>query len=258
MQTVSIRGRKLSYQARPEHIDQSVLTAVFIPGTGGDSEDWRGQLDGLSDLVNVVAVDLPGHGLSDPPGERSVGAYSEWVVDLVEALGLKKVMLIGCSLGGAIAQWVALTGKPWLKAIGLVGTGSRLRVLPALLDGLYQDREKGITMISAFCVSTSAEESVRKMIEGKLLRNTADLIHGDLSACNEFDVIKRLSEISIPTWILVGQDDRLTPVKYSQFLRDNIAGATLDVVEGAGHLAMVEKPEEFNRLLRGFISRLST
>jgi pimeloyl-ACP methyl ester carboxylesterase len=229
---------------------------VLIHGSGGDSEDWRGQLDGLSDLVTVVAVDLPGHGSSEPPGETSVEAYAGWVIDLIEALGLEKVVVAGCSLGGAIAQWIALNGKPWLKGIGLVGTGARLKVLPDFLEGLYQDRRKAVKMLSSFCVHPDADESVRKMIEEKLLTNTADLIHGDLSACNEFDAMKRLAEISIPTWILVGEGDRLTPVKYSQFLNKGIPGSTLTVLEGAGHMAMVEKPEAFNRFLRGFLATL--
>jgi pimeloyl-ACP methyl ester carboxylesterase len=256
LQTVSIRGRRISYQARPEQYDRSSLTTVLIHGSGGDSEDWGGQLDGLSDVVNVVAIDLPGHGSSDPPGERSVDAYAGWVVDLVEALGLEKVMLIGCSLGGAIAQWVALAGKPWLKAIGLVGTGARLRVIPAFLDGLLQDMEGAIRSISGYSVSAGANESLLKSVQEKMLKTTPGLMHGDLRACNEFDVMNRISEISLPTWILVGQDDRMTPMKYSQFLRERIAGSTLAVLEGAGHLAMVEKPGEFNVLLRDFLSRL--
>ena len=257
MHTVSIRGRKLSYQVQPEQYDRSALTIVLIHGSGGDSEDWRGQLEGLAEVVNVVAVELPGHGSSDPPGERSVEAYAGWVVHLVEALGLEKVMLIGCSLGGAIAKWIALDGKPWLKAIGLVGTGARLRVLPALLEGLRTNVQEAVKLISAYSLSAGADDSYQNAAKEKLLRNPTELIHGDLSACDEFYVMNRVSEIAVPTWILVGQDDRMTPVKYSHFLKDRIAGSTMAVIEGACHLAMVEKPEEFNAQLRNFLSRLS-
>ena len=108
MPEVSVRGRRLAYEVQPVDLDKSSLSVVFIHGSGGDREDWRAQLDGLSDVANVIALELPGHGASDPPGEATVEAYAQWVADFVDALGLQKVVLVGCSLGSAITQWIAL------------------------------------------------------------------------------------------------------------------------------------------------------
>jgi pimeloyl-ACP methyl ester carboxylesterase len=256
MPDVTVRGRRLGYVAQPEDFDGSALTVLFLHGSGGNREDWQAQLEGLSDLVNTVALELPGHGASEPPGESSVDAYAQWVVEFVRTVGLEQVVLVGCSLGSAITQWLALSGEPWIKGIGLVGAGARLRVHPDFLEGLRKDSEKALRLLADFALSRTPDPAIHQAVIEKFQKCSADLVHGDLSACNEFDVMKRIAEISLPTSILVGEEDRLTPAKYSHFLHDNIAGSRLAIIPGAGHLAMVEKPDDFNNLLRDFLVEL--
>ncbi len=257
MPEVSVGGRRLAYEAQPVDLDKSRLSVVFVHGSGGDKEDWRAQLDGLSGVANVIALELPGHGASDPPGETSVEAYAQAVADFIDALGLEKVVLVGCSLGSAITQWIALfTPKPWLLGIGLVGAGARLRVHPAVLEGLKTDEQKALAMLSEFCLSGATGESLRDSLREKYITISADLVHGDLSACNEFDVMASIHNVRLPTWILVGEDDQLTPVKYARYLHEAIQGSRLAIVPQAGHLAMMERPEEFNRLLAEFLTEL--
>lgn len=254
MPEVYISGRKLAYEVQPVGFDKSGTALLFIAGTGGDREDWRGQLDGLSDRYVRIALELPGHGESEPPGETSVTAYANWVADFVDALGLEKVILLGCSLGSAIVLWLALAPVSWLKGIVLVGSGARLKVHPAFLDALMSDKAKAVDMLVDFCFSPATGKSPREEARRKYSRAPASLLHGDLSACNEFDVMGRINEITIPTCVIVGEDDRLTPVKYSQFLQSGIVGARLYVVPAAGHLVMMEKPQEFNQILENFLA----
>jgi pimeloyl-ACP methyl ester carboxylesterase len=258
MPEVSVRGRRLAYEVQPLGLDKSSLSVVFIHGSGGDREDWRAQLDGLPQVANVIALELPGHGESDPPGEATVEDYAQWVMDFVDAMGLQAVMLVGCSLGSAITQWIALyTPKTWLVGIGLVGAGARLRVHPAFLDGLRQDKQNALAMLADFCLSPATGEQLREKLREKYLKTSAELVHGDLSACNEFDVMDSIRKVRLPTWILVGEDDRLTPAKYARYLHEAIEGSRLAVVPQAGHLAMMERPEEFNRLLAEFLTELN-
>ncbi|MCX5863059.1 MAG: alpha/beta hydrolase [Deltaproteobacteria bacterium] len=250
-----VRGRRLGYGVQPTDFDKSSLVLLFIHGSGGDREDWQGQLDGLSTLAGVIALELPGHGASDPPGETSVQSYTDWVVDFVSAMKLSKVFVIGCSLGSAIAQLIALSTRPWLVGIGLVGAGARLKVHPAVLDGLRRDKEKALAMLADYCLSPATGHPLRQEISQKFLLADPELIHGDLSGCNEFDVLDQIQAINIPTWIIVGQDDRLTPPKYAHFLHSAISGSELAMVPDAGHLVMMEKPSEFNRRLADFLAR---
>jgi len=258
MPQVSVRGRRLAYEVQPVGLDKSSLTVVFIHGSGGDREDWRAQLDGLPQVANVIVLELPGHGESDPPGEATVEAYAQWVADFVDVMDLQTVMLVGCSLGSAITQWIALfSPKTWLVGIGLVGAGARLRVHPAFLEGLRQDKRKALAMLSDFCLSPATGEPLRERLREKYLKTSAELVHGDLTACNEFDVMDSIHKLRLPTWILVGEDDQLTPVKYARYLHEVIAGSRLGVVPQAGHLVMMERPEEFNRLLAEFLPELN-
>jgi pimeloyl-ACP methyl ester carboxylesterase len=83
-----------------------------------------------------------------------------------------------------------------------------------------------------------------------------DVLHGDFVACDAFDIMDRLGEIAAPTVIVCGTQDWLTPSKYSIYLRDHIAGATLHLVEGAGHNVMIERPEAVVEALEGFLAGL--
>jgi pimeloyl-ACP methyl ester carboxylesterase len=257
MPELSVRGRTLSYEVQPPNFDKSKLTVVFIHGTGGDREDWRDQLNGMSGLANMLALELPGHGASEPPGESTVPAFSQWVIDFINELGLEQVMLVGCSLGSAITQWIALnTSEPWLVAIGLVGAGARLRVHPAFLQGLKEDSTKALTMLADSCLSDDPDPALRTKIRDKLLGQAPELIFADLYACDEFDVIYKIKEITLPTCIIVGEQDKLTPVKYSQYLNEVIKGSWLSVIPHAGHLVSMEQPEAFNKSLGDFLETL--
>jgi len=256
MSFIEVSGRRIAYGVNPAAYDPSSLSLLFVHGSGGDREDWRDQLIGLTSTATVIAIELPGHGESDGPGESNVAAYAGWVSDFVEELKLSKVMLVGCSLGSAITQWIALMGKPWLKAIGLVGAGARLRVHPSFLEGLQKaDGSAALTLLADFCLSPRTGDPLRSSLDQKMRIVPTDLVYGDLKACDEFDVMDRIKEIQIPTWIIVGEDDRLTPPKYAQFLHKEIKGSVLNIVEKAGHLISLEAPFVFNTILKSFIQQ---
>lgn len=256
MPRIVVRDRAIGYEAQPRDWDGSDLTVVMVHGSGGDKDDWKAQLAGLAEPCSVIAVDLPGHGESDGPGERSVTAYAQWVSAFVKTLGLEQVVAVGCSLGSAIVQTLALQPEPWLRAIGVVGAGARLKVHPAFLAGFLQDYQKAINMLVDYALFTGTGDPVREDVRNKLLICPVETLHGDFSACDDFDVMDQVSRISMPTWIAVGAEDRLTPPKYSRYLYDNISGSRLDIIPAAGHLVMVEQPREFNSLLKGFLAGL--
>jgi pimeloyl-ACP methyl ester carboxylesterase len=257
MPGVHVRGRRLGYEVQPPNYDKSDLTVVFVHGSGGDREDWRAQLDGLPHIANMMAIELPGHGASDGPGEKTVPAFSQWVIDFVDALALEKVVLVGCSLGSAIVQWIALFAKPsWLEGIGLVGAGARLRVHPAILAGLVDDKDAAREKLAEFCLSPASDQSLHEKMQDKYTNTSAELIRADLSACDAFDVMEKIKDIELPTLIVVGEDDMLTPVKYAKFLKQTIPGSTLTIVPKAGHLVMMEQPETFNAALGDLIACL--
>ncbi|MBI4258588.1 MAG: alpha/beta hydrolase [Thaumarchaeota archaeon] len=231
---------------------------VFIHGTGENHKIWKHQISHFRKTRMVVAPDFPGHGDSRAlEGEVSILSYSEHLMRVLDALNLNEATLIGHSMGGAIALTLALNHPERVKALGLVNSGAKLGVLPEILDGLKNNFEgvvKGV-IFPRYVYHDSDRRLVQEMLQ-QVLSSNPDVVHQDYAACSTFDVRNRLTEIEKPTLIVAGEDDRLTPVKWSTYLNENIYGSKLVVVKKAAHLVMLEKSEEFNVILKNFLEPL--
>ena len=225
---------------------------VYIHGSGCDGSLWENQLESLGGY----AVDLPGHGMSDDANVKSVYDYAFYVAKATKTL-LGRVIFVGHSLGGAIAQEIYLNFKDVVSALVLVGTGARLRVLPEILEGLEKRSEKIVEMLVEMSFASLNESLTSKFKEQFMER--IEILLRDLRACDRFDLLNRYRDgeisIEVPTLIVVGEKDRLTPVKYSEFFRSVIPNSELVVINDAGHMVMLEKPEEFNSVLADFVAK---
>jgi pimeloyl-ACP methyl ester carboxylesterase len=230
---------------------------VLVHGAGGSAELWQPQLDGLGDAAHLVAPDLPGHGPLGGPGGPSIAAYAEWLEAFLDALGTGRVVLAGHSMGGAVAQTLALARSERLAGLILVGTGARLRVLVRILELLRERPVEGLSLIRELSYAAGTPRE-RVAVADRVLREGAPLVTlGDLLACDRFDVRERLGDIRIPTLVVTGAEDRLTPLKYGRFLASAIPGARLVEVAGAGHFPQLEQPEAVNGAIREFLGVLT-
>jgi pimeloyl-ACP methyl ester carboxylesterase len=230
---------------------------VLVHGAGGSADLWQPQLDGLGDVARVIAPDLPGHGPRRGRGGRSIAAYADWLNGFLETLGDGPVVLVGHSMGGAIAQSVALARPERLAGLVLVGTGARLRVLARILDLLRERPGDGIGLIQQLSYAAATPPECVAVVD-RVLRAGAPLVTlGDYLACDRFDARARLGVIRTPTLVVAGTEDRLTPVAYSRFLAEAIAGARLVEIAGAGHFPQLEQPAAVNAAIRGFLASLS-
>jgi pimeloyl-ACP methyl ester carboxylesterase len=130
MPELTVNGQSLHYAES----GAGALTLVLVHGSGGDHTTWKPQLEGLAAAARIVALDLPGHGASSGEGCDTIGAYAAVVCRFLNGLGSGAVVLGGHSLGGAIAQTLALDAPELLRGLVLVGTGARLKVLPELFE----------------------------------------------------------------------------------------------------------------------------
>ena len=225
---------------------------LFIHGAGGGQYTWSFQEGFFEKHFNPIIIELPGHGESEGEGEREIGTYAEHVHGFLKALHLSKVFLVGHSMGGAIVQTMALRYPEVIKGIVLVGTGARLRVLPMILNEIRENFEETVKKINQFAYSRKVSpEMIEKGFIG-MLRCQPEVVHGDFSACDRFDVMKEIEKINLPALILCGDEDELTPVKYSQFLQSKIKGSKLEVIPDAGHMVMMESASAFNEKIREF------
>ena len=230
---------------------------VLVHGAGGCGALWAAQLDGLGDRARVLAPDLPGHGDTPGPGRRTVAAYAQWLVALLDALGLGRVVLGGHSMGGAIAQAVALTHPGRLAGLVLVGTGARLRVAPRILELFRAGSLEGPRLVGGFAYA-AATPPERVAAADRALGATAMLVTlGDFLACDAFDVLGEVSRICTPALVVVGREDRLTPPKYAAALVREIPGARLVEILDAGHFLQLEQPAAVNDAIRSFLGGLA-
>ncbi len=229
---------------------------VFLHGAGGSHHTFRDQWAGLKGPMRLVIPDLPGHGRSGGAPRESVDAYAAWIVDFVKEVGLDRFILAGHSMGGAIALQAALGGIKGLEALVLLGTGARLRISPVIFEGIGGRFREFAPELVGWMTSAASSDVLRDDITSDVLSTRPETFLSDFHACNGFDVMNRLGAIRVPTLVVNGDDDRLTPLKYGEYLAANIPGAVLKIIHGAGHLAMLEKPTEVNAVLSAFVHSL--
>jgi pimeloyl-ACP methyl ester carboxylesterase len=254
MPFVEVAGRK-AYYAHRRPVPAEGPPVLLVHGAGGSHQHWLYQVRDLP-RSPTVALDLPGHGRSGGEGWDTIQAYGDWVVAFLDAVEMPQAVLVGHSMGGGIALDVALRYPARVAGLGLVATGARLRVAPAILDGILENKEAAVRLI---CDSAFGPEAPREMVRlgrRQMGETPAEVLYGDFSACDAFDVMGRLGEIAAPALVLCGTKDWLTPSKYSVYLRDNMAQATLHLVEGAGHMVMVERPASVVQALAQFVDEL--
>jgi len=229
---------------------------VFIHGAGGSHQVWLQQLRALGRWRRAIAVDLPGHGDSNGSGADRIEAYRDVVRGFIAALGLDRIVMVGHSMGGAITQSIALDYPGLLAAIVLVGTGVRLRVQPQIFAGLRDDAKRAVDLITKWARAPGTPAEVLKQDAEAMLRTSVPVIEGDLRACDTFNLMEQVKAITLPVLVICGIDDLVTPLKYAEYLHSQINGSQLQLVPAAGHMVMLEQPDEVNRGIEVFLERL--
>lgn len=223
---------------------------VLIHGAGGTRLHWPPTLRRWPG-ADVYALDLPGHGDAPGPGRSTILGYRQAIEDWMAARALPPAVVMGHSMGGALALALALDAPQRVAGIVLVGTGARLRVHPLLLEATAAGEvpTEALTTLVSWWYSPSASPRLSVLASRVLAATNASVLHGDFQACDGFDVMERLGTIDRPALVVVGEDDRMTPVKYARFLAENLPDARLEVIPGAGHMVMLEQPAAVERVL---------
>ena len=238
---------------------------VFLHGAGADATRFL-RLGGL--VENRVAVDLPGHG--EAPGEplRRIEDMAEAVGRLLDHEGWERPILVGHSMGGAVALTLALNHQHpgqaagdgqrdllggavavpepdrALGGLGLLGTATRLRVAPAFLRPLAERRlpEPFVSFLYG-SAARAADVAFEATALGRAV--LSGLLYADLAACDVFDVSSRAGELRIPACIVTGSEDRMTPPNQARRLAEWFGApelVSLELVQGSGHYVMLERP----------------
>ncbi len=230
-------------------------TIIFVHGAGGSSATWIMQLRGLSTKMHVVSIDLNGHGATALRRERDV--FDSYLHDIESVVSLfSKPILAGHSMGGALTQTFALQHPELLRGIVLVGTGSKLRVSPAIFEMLENDFERYVKAVAQFMFDKSTSQEVVSASQAEVRKCPVEVITRDFAVCDAFNLMDRVNEIEIPALIIVGESDQMTPMKYSQYMHQQVQTSKMVVLPQAGHAVMLEQAGKFNETVLNWISSL--
>lgn len=239
---------------------QSGPPLICIHGAGGSSRHWGLLLEPLATVAQVYAVDLPGHGRSPAAGGPiTIANYAQAISALHTALGLPPAIVLGHSMGGAIALQLAVDAPQMVAGLGLVGSAARLRVAPALLAGLAGDaaaRHEAITMLVHWLFSPAADPALAAEAAAEYAALDPAILLADLQACDGFDLRPQLAAIRCPALVVTGADDKLTPPKLGAELAAGL-GVEHHLLANVGHMPMLETPSQLSQLLRSWIKALA-
>lgn len=228
-----------------------LVPMVLVHGGGGVGQLWQNQ---LLAFPGAVAPDLPGH--PEGPGLSTVSDMAGWILRFIDERAIGPCVLGGHSLGGGVALQAALEAPDRLRGLVLIGTGARLRVRPEFFEQLRGDYDEAIGELLRWWFSPQASTRVVDRARHALRALSPAVVHDDFWAADRFDVTDRLREIQLPTLIICGAEDRMTPMKYAGYLRAHIAGSRLAAIPGAGHMVMLEQPRACNEAIAEFLGGL--
>jgi 3-oxoadipate enol-lactonase len=231
---------------------------------GSDLHMWDAQMEALAGRFRVLRYDTRGHGGSDvPEGPYTLAQLVGDAVDLLDALAIAKVHFVGLSMGGMIAQGLALGHPERLERLALCDTSAYMppAAQPIVQERIDTARSQGLAALAdATLARWFTADYLRRSgpgvdtIRGIFLSTSATGYIGCTEAIRRLDYLGELSRIRRPTLIMVGADDPGTPVAASQAIHERIAGSQLVVLPSASHLSNIEQAQSFNSALTAFLT----
>lgn len=237
---------------------------VFVHGWTANMNWWKEQRSYFAGKYKMVFVDNRGHGNSDKPVEYDYYRFENFVSDLdlvVKDAGLEKFILVGHSFGTMISMKYCVEHTEKVLALILIGGGTKIKTFHRLGYSFAKlfvsvSYKRSAEFVTRLAVGKRAEE-VRKWILDQVMEYTppysAMNTYKTLTTVDLRDAAKRIDK---PTLIIVGEEDALLPISKSEELSKLIKNSKLVVVKNAGHCVILEKPEDVNRSIEEFISKL--
>src|ERR1700754_5133176 len=241
--------------------DSSLPTILLLHGAGFDHTTWALHSRWFAHHgFGVLAPDLPGHGRSQGAPLATIAEMADWTASLLEAAGASKARLGGHSMGSLIALETSARHPAKVSGLSMIGTAATMTVGPDLLRAAEANEHAAIDMVSIWGLGYQAELGGSLapglwMHSGaqRVLENTKPgVLLNDLNACNAYQgALAAAAKVTAPTTLILGERDMMTPAKAGKALAAAIPNAKTVVLPGAGHMMMVERPDELLAALQG-------
>jgi pimeloyl-ACP methyl ester carboxylesterase len=264
LRSIRAGGRTLAYREAGEGVP-----VVLLHGIGSGSASWEGQLAGLGVGYRVIAWDGPGYGGSDAlAGETPVVAdYAQAAVDLLDALGLVRVHLVGHSLGALIAAAFAARRADRLLSLtlanptrGYAHADDKVRIdgLAARIGAIDDLGPAGMAEARAQnLLSPDAPPAALEKVRGVMSGLRPDGFKQAARMMYSTDILADARAVSVPAMVMCGSADSVTPENIARSIASVIPGARYHTLDGLGHASYVESPETFNAPLRAFFDSVA-
>ncbi len=260
---LEVDGRTAHAATGGKPFDADLPLVVFVHGANMDHTVWALQSRYFAyNSHAVLALDLPGHGRSAGPGLDSIPKMGAWIWRFVEAAGAKDAALVGHSMGALVTLEAARQAPNCSRALALVGASAPMPVSDSLLAATREDPSRARRMIISYAYGQRSHVGGMRvpglwMSGGGLsLLNRGDdkVLAQDFSACNAYDEgPQAAAEVTCPTLVLCGDDDRMTPERAGRALAESFADARVTVIRDSGHMLPTEQPDQTLDALAAFL-----
>jgi len=249
-----VDGKEIFAGTGGRDFDPALPAVIFLHGAGLDHSVWALLARAFAHRgFAVLAPDLPGHGRSAGPPLSSIAAMADWTAALIEAAGVRAARLVGHSMGSLVALETGARHPEKVTGLGLIAIAAPMRVSDDLLNAAKANDHAAVDMISLWghgyrATLGGCDVPGLWMLGGgeRLLeRAHPGVIFADLAACNHYhDGLAAAAKISVPSVVILGSRDLMTPAKGGRALAAAIKTCRLTVLDGAGHMLMSERPNE--------------
>ncbi|HUY29215.1 MAG TPA: alpha/beta hydrolase [Candidatus Binataceae bacterium] len=234
---------------------------LLIHGAGSNAHVWHRQIAALGGAHSPVALDLPGHGRSaGVEGLATVQDYADFVAAFMDALNLRSAVILGHSMGGAVALELALRHPARVQALILAATAAKFNLPSGLAESLravMMGRAPQAFNTDGYSPKT-VKENFDVVREGWMeqIRTDPRVRYTDIVACAKVDVQGAIAKIDQPTLVAAGADDQVTTPADAELIKSKIRGAKLAVIADSGHWILHERPAEFQAAIDDFLAEL--
>jgi 3-oxoadipate enol-lactonase len=263
--TTTVNNVQVSY----DDIGEGKIPIIFLHGYPFDKTMWRLQLDALKSSNRVIACDIRGFGASkDEESLLRIDLFADDLIAFMDKLLIDKAVICGLSMGGFIALNVLKRFPARFEALILCDTQciadtpevkeKRYQIIDEIVaDGVHNFNERFIKSVF-HKDSLSNKQELVDALRSVVFANSQHIITmGQTALAMRSETCSTLGEITIPTLIICGREDTVTPLAQSEFMNKNIKGSVLKVIENAGHVSNLEQPDEFNKHLFDFLTAIN-
>lgn len=258
---LNVNGTEIFAATGGREFDPTLPAIVLLHGAGFDHTSWALHTRWFAHHgFAVLAPDLPGHGRSAGNPLSTIADMADWTAALIEAAGATSARLVGHSMGSLIALETAARHPARVSGLSLIGTAATMTVGPDLLRAAEANDQAAIDMVSIWGLGFQAELG-GSLAPGLWMHSGAQrvleqcrpgVLYNDLAACNAYQgALAAAATITVPATLILGERDMMTPAKAGKALAAAIPHAKTIVLPGAGHMMMVERPDELLAALRG-------